>query len=114
MPIDYYRCDYVPVTGYGYFIYKDTLILNDYEPCFDAEQNIWTVEIEDEYIDIKYDVEAAIERCNIFLKDEVCKKAVVFIDSEVYNEHPDIKYELFDFVTVVDDNIGEALKRIIN
>ena len=114
LPIDYYRCDYVPVTGYGYFIYKDTLILNDYEPCFDAEQNIWTVEIEDEYIDIKYDVEAAIERCNIFLKDEVCKKAVVFIDSEVYNEHPDIKYEVFDFVTVVDDNIGEALKRIIN
>ena len=48
------------------------------------------------------------------MKDEVCKKAVVFIDSEVYNEHPDIKYELFDFVTVVDDNIGEALKRIIN
>ena len=50
----------------------------------------------------------------IFLKDEVCKKAVVLIDSEVYNEHPDIKYELFDFVTVVDNNIGAALKKIIN
>ncbi len=114
LPIDYYRCDYVPVTGYGYFIYKDILILNDYEPCFDTEQNIWTVEVEDEYTDIKDDVETTIKRCNDFLKDKVCKKAVVLIDSDIYNEHPDIKYELFDFVTVVDDNIGAALKTIIS
>ena len=41
LPIDYYRCDYVPITGYGFFVYKDMLILNDYEPCFDEEKNIY-------------------------------------------------------------------------
>ncbi len=114
LPIDYYRCEYIPITGYGYFIYKDILILNDYEPSFDVERDIWTVEIEDEYIDIKDDVENAIERCNDFLKKDVCKKAIVLIDSDVYNEHPSIKYELFDFVPIYDNNTASALKNAIN
>lgn len=114
LPIEYYRCNYAPVTGYDYFIYKDALILNDYEPYFDTEKNIWTVEIEDEYVDIKDDVLGAIERCNAFLKDRICKKAIVLIDWNVYNEHSDIKYELFDFLPVYDDNIAVALKSIID
>lgn len=115
LPIDYYRCDYgAPITGCGYFIYKDILILNDYEPCFDREKNIWTVEIEDEYIDIKEDVMAAIERCNEFLKEDVCKKAIVLIDSDDYHEHPDIKYDSFDFLPVCGNDMLSALKSIID
>ena len=117
LPIEYYRCDYSPITGYGYFVYRDTLILNDYEsdePYYDTEKNIWTVKVEDEYIDIREDVEGTIERCNDLLKSEVCKRAIVLIDSEIYSEHPDVKYEKFDFLPVNDNNDIKALKAIIN
>ncbi len=114
LPIAYYRCYDALVTGYGYFIYKDTLILNDYEPCFDGERKVWTVEIEDEYVDIKEEVEAAIENCNAFLKAEVCKKAVVLIDRDVLSEHPDTRYDFFAFVPVCDDDIATALKSMID
>ncbi len=103
--------------GYGYFVYRDTLILNDYEsdePYYDTEKNIWTVKVEDEYIDIREDVEGTIERCNDLLKSEVCKRAIVLIDSEIYSEHPDVKYEKFDFLPVNDNNDIKALKAIIN
>ncbi len=114
LPVDYYRSNFESFTGHGYFIYKDILILIDYEPCFDAERNIWTVEIEDEYIDIKSDVEETIEECNAFLNGDICKRAIVLIDDEVYCEHPDLKYDHFDFLPVMNGNELKALKTIIN
>ena len=47
LPIEYHRCNDSHVTGYGYFVYKDVLILNDYELSYDPEKQIWLVEIED-------------------------------------------------------------------
>lgn len=113
LPIDFYRCDYAPITGYGFFVYKDILILNDYEPCYDEERDIWLVEIEDEYVDIKEEVEADIKRCNDFLKDNICTRALVFIYDEVYKEHPDVKYEKIDFLPVKNNSYIDALKTII-
>ena len=57
LPIDYYRYDNIPVAGYGYFVYKDTLILSDYDPCYDEDGNIWQVMVEDEYVDLAEDVQ---------------------------------------------------------
>ncbi len=113
LPIDFHRCDYVPLTGYGFFVYKDILILNDYEPCYDEEKNIWLVEIEDEYIDIKIDVENALDRCNELLKSDVCKKAVVLIDNDLYEQHPNVKYEKIEFLPVSNDLDVEAVKKLI-
>ena len=113
LPIDYYRCDYVPITGYGFFVYKDMLILNDYEPCFDEEKNIWLVEIEDEYVDIKEDVENAIDRCNELLKNNICKTAVILIDKDLFEEHPNVKYENIAFLPVSNDLDVEAIKTLI-
>ncbi len=113
LPIDYYRCKDVPVTGYGYFVYKDTLILNDYEPFFDEEKNTWMVEIEDAYIDIKDDVQNTVDSCNALLKKAVCTKAILLIDSELYNEHPDVTYDLFDFAPVCDDDTLAVLTEIL-
>lgn len=113
LPIEYYRSDYAPITGYGYFVYKDILLLNDYEPCYDEEKNIWLVEIEDEYVDIKTDVEDAIDRCNELLKNDTCKKAVVIIDEDLFNEHPDVKYENIDFLPVSNDLDIEAIKAFL-
>ena len=40
LPFDYYRCnDGAPITGYGFFVYKDTVLLGDYAPpCYDPEK----------------------------------------------------------------------------
>ena len=113
LPIDFYRCNYVPITGYGFFVYKDILILNDYEPCYDQEKNVWLVEIDDEYIDLKVDVENAIDRCNELLKADVCKKAVVLIDSDLYDQHPDVKYENIEFLPANNNWDVEAVKTLI-
>lgn len=113
LPINYYRYDEVHITGYGFFIYKDTLILNDYELCYDEEKNIWLFENEDEYVDIKEGVEYTINECNEFLKNDVCKKAVVLIDRELYEEHPDVKYENIDFLPISNDLDAEAIRTLI-
>ncbi|MBE6718252.1 MAG: hypothetical protein E7574_03220 [Ruminococcaceae bacterium] len=113
LPIDYYRCNNDNFTGYGFFVYKDTLILNEFDPCFDAEKNIWLAEIEDEYVDIKGEVEAAINECNDLLKNDICKKAVVLIDKDLFDEHPDVKYENIDFLPVKNDYDIEAIKTIL-
>lgn len=112
LPIDFYR-DGVTITGYGFFVYKDILILNDYEPCYDEDENIWLVEIEDEYVDIKTDVESAINRCNELLKNDVCKKAVVLIDKDLFEEHPNVKYENIEFLPVSSDLDVESVKSLI-
>ncbi len=115
LPIDYYRFDDALITGYGFFIYKDMLILNDYDVlCYDEEKNIWLVEIDDEYVDMKEDVENVIDRCNKFLKNNICKRAVVLIDKDLFEEHPNVKYENIDFLPGSDSLDTEALKTLIN
>ena len=114
LPIEFYRCKDVSLTGYGYFVYKNTLILNDYDPWYDKERNAWLIEIEDEYVDIKDDVDEAITKCNEFLKDDICKKAVVLIDKELFDEHSNVEYENFEFLPVHDGSNAEALKSYIS
>jgi hypothetical protein len=114
LPIDYYPCDYSFVMGYGYFVYKDTLILNDYSPCYDAKKNIWLVEIEDEYVDIKIDVEAAIANCNERFGPDLCKRAVVLIDKDLFEEHPNVYYENIEFLPAKNDCDIDALRTLID
>ena len=113
LPIDFYRCDYAPITGYGFFVYKDTIILNDYDPCYDEEHNVWQVEIEDEYVDLAEDVRKTIDQCNELLKAEVCKRAVVLIDKDLFAQHPDAKYENISFLPVSNDLDVDAIKTIL-
>ncbi len=112
LPIDYYRCNDM-FAGYGFFVYKDIIILNDYELCYDEERNIFTAEIEDEYVDIRDDVENTINECNKLLKKDVCKKAIVLIDKELFNEHPDVKYENIEFLPADDSFDIDAIKTFI-
>ena len=64
-------------------------------------------------MDIKTDVEDAIDRCNELLKNDTCKKAVVIIDEDLFNEHPDVKYENIDFLPVSNDLDIEAIKAFL-
>ncbi len=114
LPIEYYRGSLESVTGYGYFLYKNILILIENDLHFDVEKNIFTIEIEDEYVDMKHYIQDAIKECNDHLKDEICKKAIVLIDGDIYNEHLKIKDEWFELVPIYNDNVMEALKSIVN
>ena len=114
LPIDYYRYDNIPVAGYGYFVYKDTLILSDYDPYYDEEGNVWQVMVEDEYVDLAEDVRNAIDRCNELLKAEVCKRAVVLIDKDLLAQHPDVQYKNIAFLPVCSDTDVEAIKTLIS
>lgn len=112
LPIAYYRCTDVPLTGYGYFVYQDMLLLNDYEPCYDEEKQTWLVEVEDEYVDLESEVEAVRARCNQRLGREVCKKAVVLIDKELLEAHPNAQYETIRLLPVSDSCDVDALKKL--
>ena len=113
LPIDFYR-DETGLTEDGYFLYRDTLILNDYvDLCYDEERNRWQVEIEDEYVDIQTEVNDDINRCNELLKANVCRKAVALMDGDTWEEHPDLPYENIAFVPVYDNKLAEALKTIL-
>ena len=114
LPIEYHRCNDSRVTGYGYFVYKDVLILNDYELSYDPEKQIWLVEIKDEYIDIEIEVEAVRARCNQQLGSEVCKQSVVLVDEELLKEHPDVTYEHIDLLPVSGSCEIDALKQLIS
>lgn len=114
LPVEYHRCGQHHPAGYGYFIYKDILILTDFAPvCFDAEQNRWTVEIEDEYKDMGDEAEKAVTECNAFLQADVCKKAAVLIDGDVYIEHPDTGDGRFSFAPVYGRDIAGAIKTLL-
>lgn len=112
LPIDYYRSTEVPITGYGYFVYRDMLLVNDYEPCYDAEKQTWLVESEDEYVELEQEVEAVRKRCNQQLGSEVCKKTIVLIDKELLEAHPDALYENIELLPVNDSCDVVALKKL--
>lgn len=115
LPIDYYRCEYAPITGYGFFVYKDTLIINDCVLYYDTEKNKWLVESEngEDYAEIQDTVKSEIERCNEYLKADVCKKAAILINEEVFEEQPAPEYENIRFITVKNDRDIEPLKELI-
>lgn len=114
LPIEYYRGTEEPTT-YGFFLYGDTLILNDYDPDphYVAEQDAWLVEIEDEYVDIAKDVDEVIARCNEKLGTNRCQKAVVLIDRDVWEEHPEAHYERVEFLATDGDADAESIKEWI-
>lgn len=114
LPISYYRCRDGTTAGFGYFVYKDTLITNSAEPChYDADEGVWLVEIEDEYIDIKSEVDSEIDGCNKFLGSEICKKAIVLVDEDFYEEDVNVNYENIELFPYNKKHLAEALKNLV-
>lgn len=112
LPIDYYPCKEGSVAGYGYFVCRDTLILNDYEPCYDAEKQTWLVEVEDEYVDMEQHAETVREQCNRQLGSEVCKKTAILMDQDLLKENPEVTYEKIRLIPVSDCWDKDALKQL--
>lgn len=116
LPINFFRKKDIKISGYGYFIYQDSLILCDYDSdtlYFDKEKDEWTVYDEHGYVSFEPEVEQEIKSCNEFLGKDVCKRAIVLVESEFIDEAPEKEHEIFEFLPVTDGNKVSALKNII-
>lgn len=116
LPIDFYRKKDVKITGYGYFIYQDKLILCDYDSdtlYFDKEKDEWMVYEEHDYILLEPEVEQEIKNCNDFLEKDVCKRAIILVENEFIDDAPEKEHKLFEFLPVIDGDKVSALKNII-
>ena len=114
LPIDYFRDKTDDFTGYGYFIYKDILILSDYNIRYDSKKNIWIVDDDDdEDINIIDDVESNIKQCNKFLENNICKRAAILINEDILIEYPAPNYENLTFIPISNDDTLSALKKLI-
>lgn len=58
-------------------------------------------------------MKSEIERCNEYLKSDVCKKAAILINKEVFEEKPAPEYENIRFITVRNDRDIGPLKELI-
>jgi hypothetical protein len=116
LPIEYYRDKGIKITGYGYFIYKDTLLLCDYDSdfFFDKETDEWVIYDEHDYILLETAVDDYIKKVNDFLGRKVCNKAIIFTESELLEDAPENKYERIEFLPMTDGDKFSALKNRIN
>ena len=104
LPIEYYRDKNIKITGYGYFVYRDILIIRDFDNViyFDSEQNEWFIYEEHGENLLKEKVEEEIKKANEFFGENRCNKAIVFLDAEVFDETLEKHYENFEFLRDTD------------
>ena len=110
LPIDYYRDKETKIAGYGYFVYRNILIICDFDNVFyfDSGQNEWFIYEEHGDIPLKEKVEEEIKKANEFFGENRCNKAIVFLDAETFDEIPEKNYENFEFLRDT-DKISELL-----
>jgi predicted Zn-dependent peptidase len=99
--------------GAEVFVYNDVddLANNLIDAYFNNHGLFDTIELYKEIT--KEDVEKAIDRCNELLKNNICKTAVILIDKDLFEEHPNVKYENIEFLPVSNDLDVEAIKTLI-
>ncbi len=113
LPVNYYRDNAIKITGYGYFIYNDILILCDYDSdtfYFDKDKDDWLVYDEHDYLLLETEIDEEIKKVNEFLGGNICKKAFLFIESELLEEAPEKNYERIEFLPVTDGDKILALR----
>lgn len=114
LPIEYFRNEIVPSAGYGYFVYKDSLLLLDYNVCYDDEQGKWVVNFgDDEPAPLESVAAGEIDAFNTNFGKNI-KKAVVLIDEELYNEIVDYTFSDVCFLKVENEKYLSALKGFLN
>lgn len=116
LPINYYRDNEIKITGYGYFIYNDLLLLCDYDSdtlYFDKEKNEWLLYEEHDYLLLENAIDDEIKKVNQFLGENICKKVLLFVDNDLLEEVPKKQYERIEFLSITDSNKISALRNII-
>ncbi len=111
LPIEHIRYEDI-----DYFRYRDTLLLYYTSPVFDGEQNIWTIEIEDEYIGIEQNMVEELEEFGKRIGEGICTKAIALVDrGEIYSRRDGENAENCSFMLLYhgEDNIATVLRAFI-
>lgn len=117
MPIKYYRDKNIRITGYGYFIYNDLLLLCDYDSdslFFDKEKDEWLVYKEHDYLLLENEIDEEIKKVNEFLGEAICKKAVVFVDKDIFDKTSKKYYDKISLLPIIDGEKASSLKDFEN
>ena len=116
LPIKYYRDKNTRITGYGYFIYNDVVILCDYDSdafFFDKDKDEWFIYEEHDYLILENEINEEIKRVNEFLGEDICKKAILFIESDLLEDESEKHYEKIEFLSIIDGNKISSLRNIM-
>lgn len=116
LPIKYYRDKNIRITGYGYFIYDNTLILCDYDSdllFFDKDKDEWLIYEEHDYLLLENEIDEEIKKANEFLGENICKKVLLFVDKDLLEEASQKQYEKIEFLSITDGNKVAALNNIV-
>lgn len=114
LPIEYIRRKEVRLNGYGYFFYKNFLIL-DYLMFYDKEINAWTAEVnEDEgYIRVEEAVNRDIQEFNEYMNAEIVNRAAILVRNDEIDKFSIQELENCEILLVAQDDITTALKNFI-
>ncbi len=115
LPVDYYRDDLIKMTGYGYFIFKNILILCDYDSdviYFDFDNENWFVNGECSLL-LEPAINDEIKKVNKLLGANVCERAILLVDSRILADVPEKHYENFEFLPVTNKNRVSALRNVV-
>ena len=108
LPIEYYRRG----KCFGYFLYKNYLIFNDYNLSYGEEIHYWTVERGDEYIRLEEAVKQDIQDFNEFMKTEAAGKAIILVENDIFDDDPP-KSETYEII-ITQEDMATALKKFVS
>lgn len=115
VPVEYYRNNQIKEAGYGYFVYKDTLLICDYDSdsvYFDKEREEWFAYDAKDCVLLESEIKKEIEAVNELLGENRCSKAIIFIEGSMLEGVPEKHYERLEFLSVSDRDLVSALTLI--
>ncbi len=113
LPIEYHEVKSSTYTNFGYFLYKDALIIHDLKPVFNEESNTWEAEASDRYSSLEKIAAEYIQEFNELIKGGIAKKALVFVDSVKITKNSPLKLSNCELLPIDNSNPAPALKNYI-
>ena len=91
LPVDFYRNKNVKINAFGYFVFKDTLILNDHIPHFDKSEQDWFVsqsenDGSDILVKLHFVIQNEMDEANRTIGQPVCEKAVLLVEKDALDK----------------------------
>ena len=114
LPIAFYRNKILNINSYGYFVYKNILILTDYNMIYNEDNKEFTYDIDNDSIRFDSDiVKEELKECNECIGSEICNYAIVFIEYNDIKADVQLEFENYRFMLVDEKNIMVSLNEIV-
>ena len=113
VPVEFYRDKSVEETGYGYFVFNDTLFVCDYDSdnlYFDKDRNEWLVYYSDECLLLETEIDKVLKIVNTFLGENKCVQTVLVLPSNMLDDVPERHYERIRFLAIQNSDMVSALR----